>query len=68
MNDINHAFSIAMSGMQVRYLYDADKRFLIVISISDRYHNNINAIAQIPIGVPDGGIIPISTISNVDRT
>ncbi len=67
VNDVNHAFSIAMSGMQVGYLYDADKRFPIVIRISDKYRNNINAIAQIPIGLPDGGTIPISTISNVER-
>ncbi|MCX8123052.1 MAG: CusA/CzcA family heavy metal efflux RND transporter [Spirochaetes bacterium] len=66
VNDVNSAFSIAMSGMQVGYLYDADKRFPIVVRISDRYRNNIANIAKIPVGLPDGGTIPIGTIASVE--
>ncbi|MGB4270135.1 MAG: CusA/CzcA family heavy metal efflux RND transporter [Spirochaetota bacterium] len=67
INDVNNAFSIAMSGKQVGYLYDEDKRFPILIRISDLYRNNIANIAKIPVGLADGGAIPIATVASVQR-
>ncbi|NMB63673.1 MAG: MMPL family transporter, partial [Spirochaetes bacterium] len=67
INDVNNAFSIAMSGKQVGYLYDEDKRFPIMIRISDVFRNNIANIAKIPVGLADGGAIPIGTVASVQR-
>jgi len=67
INDVNTAFSMAMSGRQVGFLYDADKRFPIVVRLSDNYRKNISDIAKIPVGLPDGGTIPIAAIATVEK-
>lgn len=67
INDVNNAFSMAMSGRQVGFLYDADKRFPIVVRLSDTYRKNINDIAKIPVGLPDGGTIPIASIAKIAK-
>ncbi|MGQ9842521.1 MAG: efflux RND transporter permease subunit [Spirochaetota bacterium] len=67
INDVNNAFSIAMSGKQVGFLYDADKRFPIVVRLSDNYRKNISDISKIPVGLPDGGTIPIAAIAAVEK-
>ena len=67
INDVNNAFSMAMTGSYVGYLYDEDKRFPIVVRLGDKFRKNIVDIAKIPVGLPDGGTIPINTIAKIEQ-
>jgi cobalt-zinc-cadmium resistance protein CzcA len=65
IQDVNHAFEIAMNGRAVGYLYKEDKRFPIVVRLSDQFRKNVADIERIPVGFPEGGTIPIGTLSKI---
>jgi heavy metal efflux system protein len=61
IKDVNNSFEIAMNGKEVGYLYKKDKRFPVVVRLSDRFRKSVKDIRNIPIGFPkEGGTLPIS--------
>ncbi len=65
LQDVNHAFEIAMNGKKVGYLYREDKRFPIMVRLSDQYRKNVEDISGMPVGLPEGGVIRLSRIGRV---
>lgn len=60
IQDVNHSFEIAMNGMDVGFLYQADWRYPIVVRLGDEYRKSMNDIGRIPVGFPEGGTVPLA--------
>lgn len=65
IRDVNHAFAIAMNGMEVGFLYQEDKRFPMMVRLGDEFRKNTSDIGRIPVTYPEGGSIPLSAIGTL---
>ncbi len=66
IQDVNHSFSIAMTGMPVGYMFLNDKPFPIVVRITDEYRRTIKDIGRIPVGFPEGGAVPLGKLGSIN--
>lgn len=66
IQDVNHSFSIAMTGMPVGYLFLNEKPFPIVVRIADEYRRTIKDIGRIPVGFPEGGAVPLGKLGSIN--
>ena len=64
LQDVNDTFEIAMSGKEVGYYYRDDRRFPIVVRLSDEFRKDVSDIVRLPVGLPEGGSVPIGNLSN----
>lgn len=67
IRDVNHAFAIAMNGMEVGFLYQEDKRFPMMVRLGDEFRKNTSDIGRIPVTYPEGGSIPLSAIGTLQQ-
>jgi cobalt-zinc-cadmium resistance protein CzcA len=65
IRDVNHAFGIAMIGLEVGFLYLDDRRFPIVVRMADEFRKNADDIGRIPVTFPEGGGIPLSSLGTL---
>lgn len=65
IREVNHAFAIAMNGMEVGFLYQEDKRFPMMVRLGDEFRKNTSDIGRIPVTYPEGGSIPLSAIGTL---
>jgi cobalt-zinc-cadmium resistance protein CzcA len=65
IRDVNHSFAVAMTGMEVGFLYERDRRFPIVVRLSDRFRKNLEDVGRIPVSFPEGGTLPISKLGQI---
>ncbi len=65
IRDVNHAFEIAMKGYEVGRLYEGDKSFPIMVRLADEFRMSSDDIGRIPITYPQGGGIPLATLSSI---
>ncbi len=63
--EANFALETAMSGRRVGSYFELDRRFPIVIRLADRFRNDLAQIGAIPVGLGDGGAMPIATVAQI---
>ena len=66
--DLQDTVATSIGGMSVGEILQGDRRFDFVIRLNDQ-DRNVQAISQLPIQLPNGGVITLSdvaTVSNVD--
>lgn len=68
IEEANRVLEMAMSGYRVGSLYEADWRFPIMMHIDENLRNSYMTIRRIPVGLPDGGAIPLSMVTNVKES
>lgn len=76
--DLNTIFEISMAGKEIGKYYEKNIKFPIFFRMQDEYRNNMNLINNLPVDLPEGGVIPfknlarpkikeqITTISRID--
>ncbi|MGY8748567.1 MAG: efflux RND transporter permease subunit [Pirellulales bacterium] len=57
----------AMLGKVVSQLIEGERRFEIVMRFPDEYRENFESLERIPIELPDGGVIPLSSVADIDE-
>jgi heavy metal efflux system protein len=68
ISDINNDLKDAMAGIKVGNFYATEFPISIVLHLSEKNRNNINAIGNIPIGLSDGGSFPLSKVTNIQES
>ncbi len=68
ISDINNDLKDAMAGIKVGNFYATEFPISIVLHLSEKNRNDINAIGNIPIGLSDGGSFPLSKVSNLQES
>lgn len=64
--EVNRTVEIAMNGSTVTTVLDAHRYYDVLVRLSDRYRENLEELAQLPIRLPDGGTIPLSAAAEID--
>jgi cobalt-zinc-cadmium resistance protein CzcA len=67
VTEVNHILEAAMSGRTVGSFYEYDWRFPIVVRMAEKYRNNIAQINNIPLGLKEGGTIPINKVTKIEQ-
>ena len=68
---LSHVFEMvetAMQGRIVTRVVKGERYFDVVIRFSDSYRENFEELGRIPIELPEGGSIPLSTVAKIHQT
>jgi cobalt-zinc-cadmium resistance protein CzcA len=68
ISDVNNDLKDAMAGIQVGNFYATEFPISIVLHLSEKNRNDINAIGNIPIGLADGGSFPLAKVTNLQES
>ncbi|MBX8524989.1 CusA/CzcA family heavy metal efflux RND transporter [Pseudomonas cichorii] len=74
MGDVQDAIAIAVGGRQAGTLYDGDRRFDMVVRLSEKLRTDVNGLSNLLIPVPASpgssnaqiGFIPLSQVASLD--
>jgi heavy metal efflux system protein len=62
-SDLLDAVSIAMGGQEVGYLYERERKYPIVVRISDEERSDLDTIRELPVALGTALTTPLSTIA-----
>lgn len=65
--DVNRSFEIAMAGEETGYFYEEDRQFPIMVRMSQKYRNDLSGTGRIPVELPGGGTIPLSSLTRMEK-
>lgn len=65
--DLQNQLAIAMGGQTVGKFYDGDKRFDIVVRLSEEVRNDIENLLSLPISLVNNQAIPLSEVASIEN-
>ena len=67
--DVQNVVSAATGGQQAGQIFDGDRRFDIVVRLSEELRQDPSVLARLPIPLPGGaGTVPLSEVATIERT
>lgn len=64
--DVLDAVSIALGGQEVGFLFEAEKKFPIVVRLEDSIRSDIEAIHELPVGIGANTIVPLKNLATIE--
>lgn len=68
IKELNQQLSGAFGGAVAGKVFEGERRFDLVVRLDKKFRQNIEDIRQLKIGLPDGGLIPLSQVANIYHT
>ena len=65
VSDVHDIIETAVGGKDVTILYDGQRRFPITLRFPENFRNSPEAISNILVRTPEGGVVPLSALANV---
>lgn len=65
VGSVNQYIQTAMNGQVVSTVLDQMRSFDLIVRMKDDYRENIDALGRLSIQLPDGGMIPLSSVANI---
>ncbi|CAG0902943.1 unnamed protein product, partial [Cyprideis torosa] len=66
ISDINNTVNTAFAGKSTGLVFEDEKRFDLVVKLTDNDRSNIESIKNLLIPIPNGGQIPLNQLANVE--
>jgi cobalt-zinc-cadmium resistance protein CzcA len=63
--DVFDTLSAALAGREAGSIYEGDRRFDVVVRLDDAARHDLDGLRSLPIMVPGGGFIPLSTVAEL---
>lgn len=63
--DVNRVLRTAFAGMQAGVMYEEEKRFDIVVRLSEEYRQDIENVRNLPVALPDGHMISLDQLADI---
>jgi cobalt-zinc-cadmium resistance protein CzcA len=67
IGEVNSILESAMGGKQVGSFYEYQWRFPIVVRLTEEYRDNPQELANLPVGLPEKGTVPLSTLATLEE-
>jgi len=64
--DVSDALSTGIGGAAAGKIFEGDRRFDVVVRLSDDARNDPDQLASLPIATPTGGIVPLSSVARIE--
>lgn len=63
--DVLDSVAIALGGQEAGYMYEADRKFPIVVRLSEEQRTDLDTIKQLPVGIGTNATLPLSQLANM---
>jgi len=67
IGEVNSILESAMGGKEVGSFYEYQWRFPIVVRLLEEYRDNPKELANLPVGLPDKGTVPLSALATLEE-
>ena len=64
--DVQDTVAAAIGGREAGMIFEGDRRFPVVIRLSESARSDLTAIAQVPVPTAEGGFVPLSTVADIE--
>lgn len=65
ISDVLDTVAISLGGQEVGFLYEAEKKFPIVVRLADEVRSDIEAIKDLPVGIGANSTVPLKNLANI---
>jgi cobalt-zinc-cadmium resistance protein CzcA len=65
--DVNQAISAALAGQTVGTMIEGNRRFDIVVRLSEKDRENLEAIRALPVRVGEAGMLALGELADIER-
>lgn len=65
VQDMNMQVQAAFAGLPAGLVYEAERRYNLVVRLDSAYRKEPSQLAQLPIALPNGGSIPLEQVAEV---
>ena len=66
--ELNKAVATALGGQTVGVIVEGNRRFDVVVRMSEKYRDDIEALKDLPVRVGDTGILPLHKVADFKTT
>jgi cobalt-zinc-cadmium resistance protein CzcA len=63
--DVQDTISATLSGREAGMIFEGDRRFPVVIRLSDAQRANLSQLGQVQVPVPGGVFVPLSSVADI---
>ena len=63
---LDQYISAAFAGSAAGVIFEGEKRFDLVVRLSDRFRKSIDDLRQFPIDLPDGNQVPLAELADIE--
>jgi len=63
--DVQDTVAAAIGGREAGLIFEGDRRFPVVIRLSDASRSDLTQVAQVPVPTSGGGFVPLSTVADI---
>lgn len=64
--DVQRVLSIALGGETAGQVFEGDRRFDLVVRLPEQRRNDMRALHELPIALPDGGFVPLREVADIE--
>lgn len=64
--DVQDIVAAATGGEEAGLIFDGDRRFTIVVRVTERIRNDLSALERLPIPLPQGGYVPLNEVATLN--
>lgn len=64
--ELNRVVSAAFAGATAGNIFEGEKRFDLVVRLSDSYRHDIDNVKNLLVSVPGGGLVPLGELAQVE--
>lgn len=65
ITDVLDTISIALGGQEAGHLYEAEKKFPIVVRLDDEIRSDLNSIRKLPVGIGTNVTVPLENLAKI---
>jgi cobalt-zinc-cadmium resistance protein CzcA len=66
ISDINTTLQAAYAGASAGFVFEADKRYDLVVRMNDRQKRDISEMGNLPVGLPGGEQVPLNMLASIE--
>ncbi|WP_269621513.1 efflux RND transporter permease subunit, partial [Zhongshania sp. BJYM1] len=63
--DVQEVLAAATGGEEAGLIFEGDQRFTIVVRVAEEIRNDLRALEQLPIPLPQGGYVPLNEVATL---
>lgn len=64
-SEVLETVSVALGGTEVGHLYEGDRRFPILVRMSEEHRSDLDAIRLLPVGIGGNATVPLTELANL---
>lgn len=66
VEDVAQSVAVALGGREAGLVFEGDRRFDIVVRLSDANRNDFDQLGTLPIALPNGGSVPLRAVADFE--